>query len=79
MDTLGLPFIDLTPQARKVAAGAATSFFIPERMPARGHYTELGNEWGAQTLYNRMTPIPALARLSAGESVGHEADSVRLR
>ncbi len=48
-------------------------------MPAGGHYTERGNEWVVQTLYDRMTQIPALARLLAGETVGHEADSVRFR
>ena len=34
MDTLGLPFIDLTPQLRNVAAGTAAKIFIPEWMPA---------------------------------------------
>lgn len=79
MDTLDLTFIDLVPALRGISAGQAGTFFIPQRMPAEGHYTERGNEWVAQTLYNRMTQIPELARLLAGESVGHEADSVQLR
>jgi len=79
MDTLGLPFVDLTPELRNVAAGTAARFFIPQRMPAEGHYTERGNEWVAQTLYNHMTEIPGFGRLLAGEPVGHEDDSVRLR
>ena len=79
MDTLELPFVDLTPELRNVAAGTAARFFIPRWMPAGGHYNDRGNEWVAQTLYNHMTEIPGFGRLLAGEPVGHEADSVRLR
>lgn len=77
MDTLGLPFIDLTPELRNVAAGTAARFFIPQWMPAGGHYTERGNEWVAQTLYNRMAKIPALGRFLVGDSVAHREDAVR--
>jgi len=66
MDTLELPFIDLTPALRSVPASRAATFFFPERMPARGHYTEAGHEWVAEMLYKRLKEISQIRTLLAG-------------
>jgi hypothetical protein len=66
MDTLELPFIDLTPALRSVPASRAATFFFPEQLPARGHYTEAGHEWVAEMLYKRLKEISQIRTLLAG-------------
>ena len=66
MDTLELPFIDLTPALRSVPASRAATFFISESMTAGGHYTEAGNEWVAEKLYRRLKEISQIRTLLAG-------------
>jgi hypothetical protein len=66
MDTLKLPFIDLTPALRSVPAERAGAFFIPQAMPAEGHYTEAGNDWVAEVLYERLMAVPRVQALLAG-------------
>jgi hypothetical protein len=66
MDTLELPFIDLTPALRSVPVSRAATFFIPERRRSRGHYTEAGNEWVAEMLYSRLKEISQIRTLLAG-------------
>jgi hypothetical protein len=65
MDTLELPFIDLTPALRSVPASRAATFFIPERRRSGGHYTEAGNEWVAEMLYSRLKDISQIRTLLA--------------
>lgn len=66
MDTLELPFIDLTPALRSVPASRAAAFFIPYWEPSGGHYTEAGNEWVAEMLYRRLKEITQIRNLLAG-------------
>jgi hypothetical protein len=62
MDSLGLPFIDLTPALREVDPDEAARFFIlPEDLGA-GHYSAEGNIWVATTLYDKLCGLPAVAR-----------------
>lgn len=65
MNTLALPFVDLTPALRSLPASRLATFFIPRRLPAVGHYTEAGNEWVAEVLYNYLTEIPRIQTLLA--------------
>jgi hypothetical protein len=66
MDTLELPFIDITPALRGVQADRAASFLIRPSLPAAGHYTEAGNEWVAEVLYNHLMEISQIRTLLAG-------------
>ena len=63
MNALGSPFVDLTPALRSLPAPRIATFFIPESMPAAGHYTEAGNEWVAEVLYDYLLDIPRIQTL----------------
>jgi hypothetical protein len=65
MGTLELPFIDITPALRSVRADQARSFFIHPSLPGAGHYTEAGNEWVAEVLYNHLMEVSAIRALLA--------------
>ena len=65
MNTLALPFVDLTPALRSLPAPRVATFFIPKWMRAAGHYTEAGNEWVAEVLYNYLMEIPRIQTLLA--------------
>jgi hypothetical protein len=62
MDSLGLPFIDLTPALREVGPDEAARFFILPEDPGAGHYSAEGNVWVATTLYDKLCGLPAVAR-----------------
>ena len=63
IDTTQVPFIDITPDISSVPAGIAGTFFIPPTNGAAGHYSEEGNAWVAETLYQRLTHLPQLFQL----------------
>ena len=63
MNALGSPFVDLTPALRSVPAPRLATFFIPDSMPAAGHYTEAGNEWVAEVLHDYLLDIPPIQTL----------------
>ena len=42
-----------------------STFIVPESMPATGHYTEAGNEWVAEDLYDYLMQIPDVQALLA--------------
>jgi hypothetical protein len=69
MDTLDLPFIDLTPALRNMKASQAEALFIPKGMLGDGHYTEAGNDWVAEVLYNHLMEISAIRALLVGTEV----------
>ncbi len=71
MDSLDLEFVDLTPALRRVPAGRAASFFIPQSMPAGGHYTEAGNDWVAEVLRSYVMAIPRVRTLLAATPSPH--------
>lgn len=54
MTSLDIPMIDLTPMMRRISASEAASFFIPDSLPAGGHYTESGNLWVAEILQKTL-------------------------
>lgn len=58
MDTLDLPFIDLTPALQALPAGVAASFFIPPGEPEAGHYSVVGNQWVADKLHKHLNEMP---------------------
>ena len=58
MDSLELRFLDLTAQLRALPAARANSFFIPRGWNAEGHYTEEGNAWVAQMIYEALMDMP---------------------
>ena len=58
MDTLDLPFIDLTPALQALPAGVAASFFIPPGEPEAGHYSVAGNQWVADKLHKHLNEMP---------------------
>ena len=61
MDSVGYNFIDLTPALQGVPLDTAIRFFIP----GDGHYSAAGNEWVAETLYDRLQQLPDVAALLA--------------
>jgi hypothetical protein len=63
MDTLGLPFLDLTPALRNLPAPRLATFFIPDSSRAAGHYAEAGNEWVAEVLYDHLLETPRIQEL----------------
>lgn len=73
MDSLGYPFIDLTPELRVLPAGEVAGFWLPGESVAAGHYSAAGHAWVARTLYERMLALPAGAPLLLAE-----VDSTRL-
>ena len=64
-DTSNLLFVDLAPALRALRSATAETFFIPEGSPdyidGDLHYNERGHEWIAQTLYDRLSELPAVA------------------
>ncbi len=65
LDEDKIALIDITPTLRSLPASLAATFFIPERRPTRGHYTEVGNEWAAAELYSHLVEIPEIRSLLA--------------
>lgn len=65
MNTLALPFVDLTPALRGLPPHRVSAFFIPRSMPGGGHYTEAGNEWVAELLHSHLTRMPQVQTLLA--------------
>lgn len=70
MHALNLNFIDLTPALSALPAGTAARFFIDPWRPAKGHYTEAGNEWVAETLNERLLEIPQIRDLLPESKLG---------
>ena len=58
MGRLEAPFVDLAPDLRGQPAASASSFFIPPPEPGAGHYSEAGNAWVADLLFDRMIDLP---------------------
>jgi len=54
MQQHNLNFLDLTPILRALPAGEVSTFFIPQNNRARGHYTEAGNKWAAETIFQAI-------------------------
>jgi len=63
MRDLDSPFVDLTPALRNLSAPRLSTFFIPRELPAGGHYTEAGNEWVAEAIYEYMTTVSSISSL----------------
>lgn len=60
----GWAFIDLVRDLRRLPREKIDGLFIGQRSPysgARGHYTEAGNEWVAETLHQHLHQRPELA------------------
>jgi len=73
MDTLNLPFIDLTPELQAVPAGKAATFFIPTWRRGAGHYSIEGNKWVAETLYKHLMKVPGFTGII--EKASHSSPS----
>jgi hypothetical protein len=62
----GIPFIDLTPELRKLPQDTIDLSYI-SRVPAgappevAGHWSDLGNAWAARLMAERLSQIPAVA------------------
>ncbi|UCG85405.1 MAG: SGNH/GDSL hydrolase family protein [Gemmatimonadota bacterium] len=63
IDTTRTPFIDVTPDMSAIPAGQVGRFFIALPSTTVGHYSEEGNAWVAELLYERLTHLPQLFHL----------------
>lgn len=58
-DRLGVPFIDLVEEYRKIPEVEGEAMFVLPFRPS--HYNVRGNEWVAATLHDRLMAIPDIA------------------
>jgi hypothetical protein len=63
---LGIPYIDLVAEYRKIPALEGEEMFLKPFQPS--HYNARGNEWVARLLHERLMEIPAVrAKFGGGE------------
>ncbi len=63
LDQPGSFLIDLTEPLLEVPLSQVRELFIPEHMPAGGHYSSAGNQWIAARLLERLLEIEAVSSL----------------
>lgn len=75
---LELPFIDLTDDLRALPPAERRTIFLPEDVPAGGHYSEEGNAWAAGALHRALLRIDEVAERLAGVGPGSTPDPERV-